>query len=318
MFWSKFDLYLLATLGFSFYVPFTLYGPVYFFYLRNVVNEKNITIKDLVHFLPFLFVMVFFGRFYFLSTEKKIELITTMQIQGFIYIGPYLQTIVCILLLAYALFSYNTYVKRYKKDPDLMLWLKSLSTVFTIFTLAFVVYYILVYTSLLKIEHDYLLTYIMVGCIGVAAYFSFMQPEVFNGKPIVNIIPFMQNIKYEKTGLSPNFSKELKEKLEQIMALKRPYLNQDLRLNHIAELLDISRNSASQIINEHFDQSFFDFINMYRVSEAERLLENKNNQLSITDIAIACGFNNRVSFYKAFKKRVGITPTEYRNQKLAS
>lgn len=161
----------------------------------------------MVHFLPFLFVLVFYGRPYFLSTEKKkIELLVTRQIQEFLCVDPYLQSLVCILMLAYAIFSYNIYIKRYEKDRDLKLWLKSLSTLFTIFVLAFVAYYILVYASLLKIEHDYLLTYLMVGCIGIAAYFSFMQPEILNGKPIVEIIPFIQNVKYEKKlAYHPNF-----------------------------------------------------------------------------------------------------------------
>ncbi|MCB0372566.1 MAG: AraC family transcriptional regulator, partial [Muricauda sp.] len=80
---------------------------------------------------------------------------------------------------------------------------------------------------------------------------------------------------------------------------------------------DIGRNNASQVINEHFNLSFFDFINKYRVEEAERLLES-NQLMTITDIAFEAGFNNRVSFYKAFKKVHDITPTEYKDHFMAS
>jgi AraC-like DNA-binding protein len=318
LFWSKFDPSLLATLGFSYYIPFALYGPVYFFYLRHVITEKKVMAKDWPHLVPFFFVMIFYGKFYFLPTRTKIEVLHTGQIQSFAGIAPYLETLLCGLMLGYALFTYNVYIKKYKEDLDLTLWLRSLSTLFTLFVLAFVIFYILVYAGVLKIEHDYLLTFLMVTCIGLAAYFSFMQPEVFNGKPINEVIPFMHPMKYEKAGLPENFSKELKKKLEELMERKKPYLNPDLRLNHLADLLDLSRHHTSQVINEHFGKNFFEYINRYRLIEAERLLENKSNQLSISAIAFECGFNNRVSFYKAFKKKVGITPTEFRDQKMAS
>ncbi len=119
--------------------------------------------------------------------------------------------------------------------------------------------------------------------------------------------------KYEKTGLSEAFSTELKNKLESLMENKKLYLNHDLRLDDIAEFLNISRHHASQVINENFNMSFYDFINAYRIEEAKNKLCDgyKKSSESISDIAYQCGFNNRVSFYKAFKKITRITPKEY-------
>ncbi|MEM9648740.1 MAG: helix-turn-helix domain-containing protein [Bacteroidota bacterium] len=118
--------------------------------------------------------------------------------------------------------------------------------------------------------------------------------------------------KYEKTGLSESFSLELKEKLEDIMLTQKPYLNQDFKLDDIADLLNISRHHASQVINENFKMSFYDFTNKYRIEEAKLHLQDfENKTQSISDIAYECGFNNRVSFYKAFKKITRTTPTTY-------
>jgi len=119
--------------------------------------------------------------------------------------------------------------------------------------------------------------------------------------------------KYEKTGLSEAFSLELKNKLEQLMSKEKLYLNHELRLDDIAELLDISRHHASQVINENFNVSFYDFINSYRIEEAKNRLcsDFENTSESISDIAYQCGFNNRVSFYKAFKKVTQVTPKEF-------
>lgn len=121
------------------------------------------------------------------------------------------------------------------------------------------------------------------------------------------------NNKYEKTGLSETFSQELKEKLESIMSNQKLYLNHGLKLGDLADVLDISKHHTSQVINEHFKQSFYQFVNAYRIEEAKHLLctHAENPSICISDIAYQCGFNNRVSFYKSFKKVTNITPKEF-------
>ncbi|MBA4744853.1 MAG: AraC family transcriptional regulator [Muricauda sp.] len=127
------------------------------------------------------------------------------------------------------------------------------------------------------------------------------------------LTPLDKKDKYEKTGLSEAFSIELKNKLEHLMDKQKLYLNHELRLDDIAELLNISRHHASQVINENFNMSFYEFINAYRIEEAKNKLCSgfENSSESISDIAYQCGFNNRVSFYKAFKKITHITPKEF-------
>lgn len=59
--------------------------------------------------------------------------------------------------------------------------------------------------------------------------------------------------------------------------------------------------------------NFFEFINFYRIQDAAFLLtETDADSLQITEIAYQVGFNNRTSFYRAFKKEFGVTPSEYR------
>ncbi|MCL6273831.1 AraC family transcriptional regulator [Muricauda sp. 2012CJ35-5] len=104
------------------------------------------------------------------------------------------------------------------------------------------------------------------------------------------------------------------------MQTRKPYLSQELRLDDIAELLNISRHHASQVINENYGLNFFDYVNAYRVEEAKRLLEGnqENDVQSISEVAYQSGFNNRVSFYNAFKKVTNTTPTEYLQAKIPS
>ena len=53
-----------------------------------------------------------------------------------------------------------------------------------------------------------------------------------------------------------------------------------------------------------------DFIRFYRIQEAKRLLINTN--YSISQIAHVCGYQNEITFYRAFKNEQGTTPNEYR------
>jgi len=119
--------------------------------------------------------------------------------------------------------------------------------------------------------------------------------------------------KYKRTGLSESFSAELKNNLEYLMVTQKPYLNPQLRLDDIANLLNVSRHHASQVINENFKMRFYDYINRYRIEEAKKHI--KDSSFYISEISYQCGFNNRVSFYNAFKKFTRTTPTEY-NHKL--
>ena len=96
------------------------------------------------------------------------------------------------------------------------------------------------------------------------------------------------------------------------MITQKIYLNPELNLDDIASLLNISRHHASQVINENFGTSFYDYINGHRIMDVKRRLStNSTENKSIADLAYECGFNNRVSFYNAFKKMTGTTPKMY-------
>lgn len=108
---------------------------------------------------------------------------------------------------------------------------------------------------------------------------------------------------------------KLGEHLQHIMENEKPYLSPDLTLEELAGKLNTDRNSLSQFINQEMEKNFSLYINEYRIKEAIRLLDNPIGDSSIDDIAFESGFNNRVSFYRAFKKATGLSPSNYRMNK---
>ena len=95
----------------------------------------------------------------------------------------------------------------------------------------------------------------------------------------------------------------------------KPFLNENLSLSLLAEKSEILQSHISQVINQHFQMHFYDFINRYRVEEAkEKLSSSDFDHLSVLGIAFDCGFKSKSSFNRYFKKHTGVSPTEFKNK----
>jgi AraC-like DNA-binding protein len=85
-----------------------------------------------------------------------------------------------------------------------------------------------------------------------------------------------------------------------------------LKLPELAKNVSISTNHLSQLLNQELGQNFFDFINWYRVQEAQRrLADSQCKHLTLLAIAYETGFSNKTSFNRVFKKHTGMTPSQF-------
>lgn len=116
--------------------------------------------------------------------------------------------------------------------------------------------------------------------------------------------------KYAHSGISDALAGALKVKVLQLMEEEKVYLDADLKLKDLADRLGLSVPNTSQLINQNLHKDFNTFINEYRINAAIGLLET-NATLSLRNVAYEAGFNNNVTFYKAFKKFKGTSPSEY-------
>ncbi len=121
--------------------------------------------------------------------------------------------------------------------------------------------------------------------------------------------------KYQNSSLNKQLSGQLYQELDKHMSQQRPYLNNTLSLPELADQLGISANHLSQTINQQTDKNFFDYVNSYRVEQAKRLLSDPNTSCkTILDVSEHSGFNSKSAFYAAFKKHVGVTPSQFKKQ----
>lgn len=86
-----------------------------------------------------------------------------------------------------------------------------------------------------------------------------------------------------------------------------------LSLDMLERELHISKYYISHIMSNRLHMGFNDYINSIRVSNACKYL--KKTDKSVTEISDLVGFNTMRTFNRAFKKQMGITPSEYRVKK---
>ncbi|MCZ4274138.1 helix-turn-helix domain-containing protein [Maritalea porphyrae] len=135
------------------------------------------------------------------------------------------------------------------------------------------------------------------------------RPEIFDGSQPEKLVA-----RYAKSALDPVTTQKIAVKLRAAMTTEKLYLNANLSLWTLARHVRMSDNYVSQVLNEQIGENFFDFVNGYRIEAAKlRLQQGNENILTIT---YEVGFNSRSSFYTAFRKVTGTTPTAFR--KLAS
>ncbi|RBP47068.1 helix-turn-helix domain-containing protein [Arenicella xantha] len=116
--------------------------------------------------------------------------------------------------------------------------------------------------------------------------------------------------KYEKSALSPEQLRAVSDKIRRALELDKQYRDENLSLRALSEQIGELPNYVSQALNTDINETFFDYVNRLRVLEAmERL---KSTEDTVLMIANEVGFNSRSSFYSAFKKVTGQTPTAYR------
>lgn len=118
------------------------------------------------------------------------------------------------------------------------------------------------------------------------------------------------------------YKEELKENRKTLVnpSLKRviEYIDQNymnrLTLENVAKHVFLNKTYISQMFMKHLGISFVSYLESVRIYKAQELLQNTD--MSVTKIAEETGYASQSYFTKAFKKRVGMSPLQYRSVSL--
>ena len=105
---------------------------------------------------------------------------------------------------------------------------------------------------------------------------------------------------------------EIDSIVKEVLGEKKPYLQQRYSLKDLAFDTNIPLHQLSAFINKYWGKNFNDFINEFRVLYCkEKILNEEYKYKKLEAIAEESGFNNRNTFAIAFKKVMGLNPSEF-------
>jgi AraC-like DNA-binding protein len=291
-----------------------LIGPAFLFYLKSIVQAKNTWRKhDLLHLLPFLFFIYYMFPQYVYPRDNMIAF-TDGFFSGSVQVNAnYLVVLIAykIHFIIYLVWSHRfvgNFISDYKRQlaNDAVEQVDQLYPILMYLNVYFS--FSLVSTFFINADRTFYLgadfaNLFLLSCfLHLAAYFTFRHKQT---------LPVIEPIKYERSKISDTNMAALKAQIETHMLEQKPYLNQQLKLADLAADLSIGAHQLSQVFNDGFGLSFYDYINGYRIAAAKRLLQAETHKhFSLTAIAEEVGFNSYVSFYRVFKKVTGKTPSE--------
>ncbi|MDJ1482010.1 helix-turn-helix transcriptional regulator [Cytophagaceae bacterium YF14B1] len=102
------------------------------------------------------------------------------------------------------------------------------------------------------------------------------------------------------------------QKMQEAMESEKLYLDPDLTVAKLADHISLNSRQVSSILNQHLQKGFSEFVNEYRVNEVkQRLLASENQHMTISGIALDCGFSSQATFQRVFKLLTQMTPKEF-------
>lgn len=289
----------------QFSTPLFFYFSIVFFTNPNYKFGK----KDLKYLiLPIVFLSILTLQ---LETDKN---------------HNYFQFILIIIMLTQSLFyAIASYLKIRKHRKNTLLfssnaneidlsWLEYIIILILSMSVIITAYNLFFYSSGLNV----FLNSISLIIIYIIAYYSLKQKEIFpldekQRSEIILINEQEELIEIKRKVITDEELIILKKQLNHLMHEEKPYLDSELNLIKLSELVNSTPHQVSYAINSGFNENFFQFINKYRVERAKELLvKEEMNNLSILGIAYESGFNSKTSFNNTFKKITNQTPSEFK------
>ncbi|MBL4604411.1 MAG: AraC family transcriptional regulator [Flavobacteriaceae bacterium] len=294
MFFEKYSIENTYILG-----PFfgLVYGPLYYLYTKSLIVEKLSTIKYSIHFIPALLMLLLLVVF-------------DTQSANFINSIGYVVTLHFIIYLLISLIQIFRYRKQLKNTTSSfynisLFWLE------VMIYIQFLTIAMMILESLFKslsisvtfILIIYILALILINCF---YYLGLKQVRLFKGFKVDDT----NSVK--EYSISTGLFNEYITQLTNHINSEKPYLEFDISLQDLSNVLSISTRNLSYVINKKFNRNFYDFINQYRLNIVKIDLEKSNKP--IKEIMYDSGFSNKATFNAVFKKDTGLTPSQFRQK----
>ncbi|ASZ14238.1 helix-turn-helix transcriptional regulator [Chitinophaga pendula] len=310
-------------------VAFLLMPAFYLYVLSVCYADFRLSPIHLLHLLPFLASNALLLPIFYMAGDAAREQYFThfndVPENNWIRISLYLQAAFYLIATFLTLKRFRIiYQQNYTASATMIYQWLSQATILLSGLLALSTIRLLFLFSITAAWLTWLQFALIVAALLLLCWFvlkALYQPVLFRGVdstlPSVNTL-LQTSPHNDTTDISTNTAVPVYQDkintLKQYMEETAPYLDPELTVQDLARQTGMPARDLSVLINHHLNQHFFDFVNDYRIRKAMSLLEDTaKKERNIQEILYEVGFNSKSSFNTAFKKRTGLTPTQYRN-----
>ena len=309
-----------------------LLAPLFFVYIQSVIQERRQNYRTLVlHFVPYMITWCYWLFLFALRSERDLDAlfsgVETVQLPLLFRTALMLEFLAIPVYVCASLWILRKHKRAISRSLSFTEGI-DLKWVYALVLCTGVIWLSMVLTEVVKgterwitddqtVQVGYASATFFVYYLG---YFGLKQghiasfvsvPDATESAPQA-LEEYEPRAKYLKSGLKEEEARSYAETLMNYVESEKPYLQSRLSIQDLARALGIPSYHLSQVINEHLGQSFYDFINRYRVDEFKRRIGNQQyRQYTLMSIALDCGFNSKSSFNRIFKKIEGCTPSGY-------
>lgn len=290
-------------------------GPLIYFYIRSFSNTSaKLKKHEWLHFvpvildlMPYLIALVYIVGLIF-AVFNRYDGLWISVVDG---LNTYSAVPRWISVTTYLLLSLR-FLNRQKKMPSFesanYSWLRHFVTIFLGFQAIWLLHLIPYITPQYRFElmqsvgwyPVYIPLAILIYWLGVKGY----------------LIAQVRSRKFNSLHLSPEVIQSTLASLRAAMAKDKLYLDPMLSLARVVSHINTPQKTISAVLNQHFEKTFNEFVNEYRVEEfKKRIQETGHQHLTMAGIALECGFNSQATFQRTFKHFTGLSPTEYLSQR---
>ena len=319
--------------GVGYQMPLLFGQLVYLYAVAASDRSWRFQPRDALHFLPFAVSVLATAHIYMMSGAEKIAMYERIARGDMPAVLVLLEPLRYVCGIAYSVATV-LYLRRHRRRVEdsysntarvNLVWLLWLAGSATAIWLLATTLAITDFGTRLSDEYVTLAMALLVYAIG---YMGLRQPEVFRHETAEYPVPVRHEAapapvsapeaerpasRYERSGLSDAESVRLESELLAVMERERPWTNSELTLSELAALLNSTPHKLSEILNSRIGQSFYDFVNGYRVREVQRRIQaGEARTRKMLALALDAGFASKSTFNEAFKKHTLKTPSDFR------
>lgn len=305
-----------------------LLGPLLLLYINSLYKApEGLVRRYLWHFLPFLAYALFvtlpfavgilWGNYPFVYLETIDQFEVFLQLQGIYLIGYCLFALR--VLGKYQELIKDNYSSFQKKDLSWVRYLLLAILATILLNLGLVILELFIGEQNWGIE--FITTAAMIGMIVYLGYFGTSQSRILLPAHLAPetspnpLVPESVSPVHHLSTASEADIQELRIRLEEVLKTQQPYLEEDLTLGALADLLPTTDKKLSALLNHFLHVSFYDLINEYRVKAVQaKMADSEFEHYTLLAIAFDCGFSSKTSFNRIFKKVTGVSPSLYKKQ----